>query len=94
MFQVSSPACQLYRCQSTLILAEHNNDKLNPVTLHAITAAKQMGGEISCLVVGSKNCANVAKEVNLTLDIIGIYFGQIFPLETRFSPPPLKSPLY
>ncbi len=67
MFQVSSPACQLYRCQSTLILAEHNNDKLNPVTLHAITAAKQMGGEISCLVVGSKNCANVAKEVNLTL---------------------------
>ncbi|XP_023324682.1 electron transfer flavoprotein subunit alpha, mitochondrial [Eurytemora carolleeae] len=62
--QVSSPACQLYRCQSTLILAEHNNDKLNPVTLHAITAAKQMGGEISCLVVGSKNCANVAKEIS------------------------------
>jgi electron transfer flavoprotein alpha subunit len=62
--QVSTPASQLYRCQSTLILAEHNNDKLNPVTLHAITAAKQMGGDISCLVVGSKNCANIAKEIS------------------------------
>merc|ERR1712235_37781 len=61
--QVASPASQLYRCQSTLVLAEHNNDKLNPVTLHAITAAKQMGGEINCIVVGSKNCQNVAKEI-------------------------------
>jgi len=61
--QVSSPACQLYRSQSTLVLAEHNNDKLNPVTLHAITAAKQLGGDINCIVVGSSNCANVAKEL-------------------------------
>merc|ERR1712180_469722 len=61
--QVASPASQLYRCQSTLVLAEHNNDKLNPVTLHAITAAKQVGGEINCIVVGSKNCQNVAKEI-------------------------------
>jgi len=61
--QISSPASQLYRCQSTLVLAEHNNEKLNPVTLHAITAAKQIGGEINCMVVGSKNCGNVAKEI-------------------------------
>lgn len=45
------------------MLAEHNNEKLNPVTLHAITAAKQIGGDINCMVVGSSNCANVAKEV-------------------------------
>ena len=44
-------------------LAEHNNEKLNPVTLHAITAAKQLGGEINCVVVGTKNCADIAKEV-------------------------------
>jgi len=61
--QISSPAAQLYRCQSTLVVAEHNNEKLNPVTLHAITAAKQIGGDINCMVVGAKNCANVAKEI-------------------------------
>ena len=63
-FQLSSPASQFYRCQSTLILAEHNNEKLNPVTLHAITAAKQLGGDINCLVVGAKNCSEIAQEVN------------------------------
>jgi electron transfer flavoprotein alpha subunit len=61
--QLSSPASQFYRCQSTLILAEHNNEKLNPVTLHAITAAKQLGGDINCLVVGAKNCSDIAQEV-------------------------------
>jgi len=61
--QLSSPASLLYRSQSTLVLAEHNNEKLNPVTLHAITAAKQLGGDINCIVVGSSNCANVAKEI-------------------------------
>merc|ERR1712071_523016 len=39
--QFGSPAGQLYRCQSTLVLAEHNNEKLNPVTLHAISGAIQ-----------------------------------------------------
>jgi len=61
--QLSTPACQLYRSQSTLVLAEHNNEKLNPVTLHALTAAKQLGGDINCIVVGAKNCTNVAKEI-------------------------------
>merc|ERR1711973_255169 len=60
---ISSPASQLYRCQSTLVVAEHNNEKLNPVTLHAIIAAKQLGGDINCMVVGSQNTANVAKEI-------------------------------
>merc|ERR1711973_21472 len=60
---ISSPASQLYRCQSTLVVAEHNNEKLNPVTLHAIIAAKQLGGDINCMVVGSQNTANMAKEI-------------------------------
>jgi len=61
--QLSIPASQLYRCQSTLVVAEHNNEKLNPVTLHALTAAKQIGGDVNCIVAGSANCANVAKEL-------------------------------
>ena len=42
------------RNASTLVVAEHNNETLLPITLNAITAAKQLGGEITCLVVGSK----------------------------------------
>ena len=35
------------RSQSTLIIAEHNNEKLNAATLHAVTAAGQLGGEVA-----------------------------------------------
>lgn len=50
----------LQRFQSTLVIAEHNNEKLTPVTLNAITAATKVGGEVSCLVAGT-NCAKVGK---------------------------------
>jgi len=50
------------RFQSTLILAEHNNEKLSPITLNAITAAKKVGGSITCLVAGSK-CSSVVAEL-------------------------------
>jgi len=50
------------RLQSTLVIAEHNNNELTPITLNAITAAKQLGGEVSCLVAGSQ-CANVVSQL-------------------------------
>lgn len=49
-----------HRFQSTLVLAEHSNGKLSPVTLNAITAAQKVGGSVSCLVAGSK-CGGVNK---------------------------------
>lgn len=52
----------LIRNKSTLVIAEHNNEKLMPATLNAISAAGQLG-EVSCLVAGSQ-CANVAKELS------------------------------
>ncbi|XP_059479676.1 electron transfer flavoprotein subunit alpha, mitochondrial [Neocloeon triangulifer] len=52
----------LRRLESTLVIAEHNNEKLTPITLNALTAAKQIGGDISVLVAGTK-CAAVAEEV-------------------------------
>jgi len=55
------PLTSLSRQASTLILAEHDNAKLSPVTLHAITAANSVGGDITCLVAGN-NCGDVAKE--------------------------------
>jgi len=56
------PLTGLSRQASTLVLAEHDNAKLSPVTLHAITAANSVGGDVTCLVAGSK-CGDVAKEV-------------------------------
>jgi len=50
------------RLQSTLVIAEHNNSELTPITLNAITAAKQLGGEVSCLVAGSQ-CSSVVSQL-------------------------------
>lgn len=51
----------LRRSQSTLVIADHNNDTLSPITLSAITAAKQIGGDITCLVAGNKIDGAVAE---------------------------------
>ncbi|XP_049815285.1 electron transfer flavoprotein subunit alpha, mitochondrial [Schistocerca nitens] len=53
----------LKRLQSTLVLAEHNNEKLIPITQNAISAAKKIGGDISVLVAGTK-CAPVAAQLS------------------------------
>ncbi|KAM6961366.1 electron transfer flavoprotein subunit alpha, mitochondrial [Aplochiton taeniatus] len=53
----------LQRFQSTLVVAEHNNDKLTPITLSAITAASKLGGDVACLVAGT-NCSKVVEEIS------------------------------
>jgi len=69
MFSSSSKLCfrgvaaLSRRFQSTLVVAEHDNAKLTPITLSAITAASKLGGEVCCLVAGSQ-CAKVAEEVS------------------------------
>ncbi|XP_042637998.1 electron transfer flavoprotein subunit alpha, mitochondrial, partial [Orycteropus afer afer] len=52
----------LLRFQSTLVIAEHANDTLAPISLNTITAAKRLGGEVSCLVAGTK-CDKVAQDL-------------------------------
>jgi len=44
---------------SSLVIAEHDNTTLKPATLHTITAAAQLGGEVHVLVAGA-NAASVA----------------------------------
>ena len=46
------------RNASSLVVVEHDNEKLVPSTLHAVTAAKQLGGDITCLIAGT-NCESV-----------------------------------
>src|SRR5579883_1704688 len=46
-----------------LLVAEHNNENLNPATAKALTAAKAIGSPIHILVAGSK-VENVAKQAS------------------------------
>jgi len=54
----------LKRLQSTLVIAEHNNEVLTPVTLNTVTAASKIG-DVTCLVAGS-NCSKVRNTVKQT----------------------------
>jgi len=51
----------LSRLQSTLVFIEHDGKSVSPVSRNALTAAKKLGGEISCIVAGPK-CAEPAQE--------------------------------
>ena len=45
---------------SNLVIVEHDNNELAAATLHTVTAAQQIGGDIDLLVAG-ENCATVAE---------------------------------
>lgn len=51
------------RLQSTLVIAEHNDAVLTPITRNAITAAKKLGGEVTVLVAGTK-CGPAAEALS------------------------------
>lgn len=46
---------------STLVIAEHDNQTLKPVTLNVVAAAAQIGGNVDVLVAGA-GCQSVADE--------------------------------
>lgn len=48
---------------STLVIADHDNEALKPVTLSTLAAAVEIGGEIDLLVAGS-DCHSVAEEAS------------------------------
>jgi electron transfer flavoprotein alpha subunit len=48
--------------ESTLVIAEHYEGELKPITLNTIGAAGKVGGDITCLVAG-KDCAKVAAQL-------------------------------
>ncbi|XP_076465352.1 electron transfer flavoprotein subunit alpha, mitochondrial-like [Babylonia areolata] len=53
----------LSRSSSTLVIAEHDNQALTPITLNTVTAATQLGEDVSCLVLGTQ-CSKIADEVS------------------------------
>lgn len=50
------------RLESTLVIAEHNNGALSPITCNTITAAKKIGGDVTVLIAGAK-CGPAAEAV-------------------------------
>lgn len=65
---------------SVLIIAEHNNQQLNPATLHAVTAAAKLG-EVHILVAGSNAAAvaESAKQINGVTKVLladAPYYGE------------------
>ena len=44
---------------AVLVLAEHDHATVHPATLHTITAAAQLGGEVTVLLAG-ENCGAAA----------------------------------
>ncbi|XP_020281164.1 electron transfer flavoprotein subunit alpha, mitochondrial [Pseudomyrmex gracilis] len=50
----------LARYESTLVIAEHNNENLLPITCNTLTAARKIGGDVTVLVAGTK-CETAAK---------------------------------
>lgn len=51
------------RNASTLVVAEHNGEKLMPITLNAVTAASKVGGEVAALIAG-ENCGPALEELS------------------------------
>jgi electron transfer flavoprotein alpha subunit len=45
---------------TNLVIVEHDNNEVGAATLHAVTAAQQIGGDIDLLVAG-ENCGTVAE---------------------------------
>jgi len=60
---LSSTSFPLSRFNSTLVIAEHNNSSLTPITLNAISAAKKVGGDVTCFVAG-ESCAGAVAELS------------------------------
>lgn len=53
-FIVNDLSFQLRRLQSTLVVAEHNNEVLSAATQNTLSAAKKIGGDLTVLVAGTK----------------------------------------
>lgn len=68
-----------HRFQSTLIIAEHDNEKLAGVTRNALTAAKKLGGEVSVLVAGTKiGSVRIKYSLFKVINIANSWLHQIF----------------
>ncbi len=67
-----------------LVYAEHDNQELAPATGSAVTAALEMGGDITVLVAGS-GCGAVAEAASRTAGIARVLLADEAPLEAQLA---------
>ena len=65
----------MQRFESTLIIAEHNNEAILPITQNAITAAKKLGSDITVLVAGTK-CGPVSEQISKSKDVARVLVAE------------------
>ncbi|GAX74201.1 hypothetical protein CEUSTIGMA_g1650.t1 [Chlamydomonas eustigma] len=65
---LTSPNSVIFRMMRSLVLVEHKNERVEPVTRNTIKAAQILGYEITALIVGDR-VEKVAKEVAETLAV-------------------------
>jgi electron transfer flavoprotein alpha subunit len=63
---------------SCLVLAEHDDAKLDRATAHAVGAAREIGGEIHVLVAG-KACRNVAGQAAQLDGVTRVWLADLHP---------------
>lgn len=67
------------RLASTLIIADHRDGVFDPITLCAITAGKQLGHELHCLVLGPDTKVTlVAKQLSKAKALSKVIVGESF----------------
>ncbi len=71
---------------TTLILAEHDNSRLNEATAKALSAAEKLGGDVHVLVAG-KNAATVAEEAAKLAGVSKVLLAQSDALEHGLAEP-------
>ena len=69
---------------SVLVIAEHDNASLKPATLHTVTAAAAIGGDIDILVAGS-GCSAAAEEAAKIPGVAKVLVAEAPALEHRVA---------
>ncbi len=69
---------------SILVIAEHDNAELKPSTLHTVTAAGELGGEIHVLVAG-KGSAGVAEAAAKVAGVAKVLHAEAEPYEHQLA---------
>lgn len=65
----------MQRLESTLVIAEHNNEAVSPITQNALSAAKKIGGDITVLVAGTK-CGPVSEQMSKAKDVARVLVAE------------------
>ncbi len=71
---------------TTLLLAEHDNKSLKDATAKALTAAKQLGGEVHVLVAG-KDCKAAAEAAAKLDGVAKVLIADAAPYEHQLAEP-------